>query len=257
MDNYKEALEKIEKLEIFEDNWLDLLKVHSSFARYSENNKLLIFSQMPGATLVGKFPYWKKLGRNVKKGEKAIKIFAPIIRKKDDASEAEEIKGFFLTPVFDVSQTDGEDLPSVPTDTSKLLEQIIEGFENEVEEPIVYDSDSKYETGIFDGGFIVIKHKRDDETNIQNIVKGYVDYKIEKLRLSDEFPGIKNRDLYTVLSESVSFVVANHFNFKNIKANISPELLGDKKMLKELSPYVGKLSSGIIKMVNKGLKEES
>jgi hypothetical protein len=61
--------------------WLDTL---SRFYSYSFNNWLLIYTQRPGATRVAGFQTWKSLGRFVKKGERGIRIFAPIIRKVED-----------------------------------------------------------------------------------------------------------------------------------------------------------------------------
>ncbi|MGM0876190.1 MAG: ArdC-like ssDNA-binding domain-containing protein [Bacillota bacterium] len=70
----------------------------------------------PKATLVKGFNEWKKHGRFVKKGAKAIKVLAPLIGKKKETEENEEkekkvLYGFRYVNVFDVSNTDGKDLP--------------------------------------------------------------------------------------------------------------------------------------------------
>lgn len=88
------------------------------FHRYSFANTLLIFAQCPHATRVAGYNKWKELGRYVKKGEKAIKIFAPLTVKEKDPETGEEtgntvIKGFKVVNVFDVSQTDGGPLPTL------------------------------------------------------------------------------------------------------------------------------------------------
>ena len=96
------------------DDWKRFLKVASKFHRYSFNNHLMIFLQRPDATVVAGFNRWKSLGRFVKKGEKGIVIFAPCRYKRkiatDDGEEKtqEQIRGFRVVHVFDISQTEGD-----------------------------------------------------------------------------------------------------------------------------------------------------
>ena len=96
-------------------DWQDYLRTQSRFHSYSFNNILLIFSQYPSASQIAGYRTWQQLGRQVKKGEKAIQILAPIKRRIE--SETEEatwnIFGFKKTSVFDISQTEGEELPSI------------------------------------------------------------------------------------------------------------------------------------------------
>lgn len=94
------------------------LKAIGRFHRYSLHNVLLIASQNPSASYVAGFRTWNELGRFVKKGEKGIMILAPIVRRKtEDVAEPEEtshpILGFRAAYVFDVSQTDGKELPQI------------------------------------------------------------------------------------------------------------------------------------------------
>lgn len=93
------------------------LKAIGRFHRYSLHNVLLIASQKPNASYVAGFRTWNELGRFVKKGEKGIIILAPIVRRKaDDEDEREEtrnIAGFRAAYVFDISQTDGKELPQI------------------------------------------------------------------------------------------------------------------------------------------------
>jgi hypothetical protein len=89
------------------------------FHRYSLRNVMLIASQKPTATHVAGFHAWHKLGRFVKKGEKGILILAPIIRGKNETKEQDETDesstavGFRAAYVFDISQTDGQELPTI------------------------------------------------------------------------------------------------------------------------------------------------
>jgi antirestriction protein ArdC len=80
---------------------------------------MLIASQRRDATRVAGFRTWSKLGRFVRKGEKGIFVLAPLMRRKNESSEHLELKklaipaGFRPVYVFDISQTDGQELPSV------------------------------------------------------------------------------------------------------------------------------------------------
>ncbi|MCU1488785.1 MAG: hypothetical protein JWM85_190 [Acidimicrobiaceae bacterium] len=98
------------------DDWQRYLDVQSRFYRYSFNNVLLIVAQCAEATRVAGFNAWRKMNRFVRKGEKAIWIIAPMVYKNADAEDAKAdrlIRGFKFVPVFDVTQTVGEDLPSI------------------------------------------------------------------------------------------------------------------------------------------------
>jgi len=105
------------------DALTNYLTVMSRFHNYSFGNVLEIARQMPTATRVTGFWTWKNLGRSVKAGQKGIRILAPIVglrRKKDEEANKDITKqnervllGFRNAYVFDVSQTDGVDLPEM------------------------------------------------------------------------------------------------------------------------------------------------
>lgn len=123
--------------EIFSSGkFADYLKVMSRFHRYSLNNTLLIALQNPEASLVAGYHAWqKKFERHVNKGEQAIRIIAPVEEKRlvekekldpktkqpvldaqgNPVMEETEVtvKRFRVVPVFDVSQTEGKELPSL------------------------------------------------------------------------------------------------------------------------------------------------
>jgi antirestriction protein ArdC len=110
------------------------LTAMSRFHSYSFGNVLEISRQMPAATRVAGFWTWKNLGRNVKAGQKGIRILAPIVgvRRKKDADANKDITkqnerillGFRNAYVFDISQTDGVDLCSLPQVTGDPGENI-------------------------------------------------------------------------------------------------------------------------------------
>jgi Putative metallopeptidase family (DUF6782)/N-terminal domain of anti-restriction factor ArdC len=95
--------------------WLD---VRSRFHRYSFGNCLLIAMQRPDATHVAGYKAWAaKFERQVRKGEKAIRILAPITVKRPDPATGDEryvCVGFRGACVFDIAQTDGPELPAPP-----------------------------------------------------------------------------------------------------------------------------------------------
>lgn len=122
-------------------NYFDFL---SKFHKYSWNNQILIYSQKPYASFVCGFRKWsKEFKRNIKAGESAIWIFAPrfykekeeVMYKNKETGEyelkEEEIEHIYFVPVpvFDVSQTQGEELPTIDYHTKtnnhkKVLEQL-------------------------------------------------------------------------------------------------------------------------------------
>ena len=97
------------------DTFKEALKFRTKFYRYSFNNSFLIYIQCPEATYVAGYRKWQQLGRQVRKGEKAISILAPIIKKvEEEGKEEKRPVGFRTASVFDLSQTDGDELPELP-----------------------------------------------------------------------------------------------------------------------------------------------
>ena len=112
----------IEQLEAGHSEALtDYLTAMGRFHSYSLGNILEIARQKPDATRVAGLYAWNQLGRKVKKGEKGIRILAPMIgtrKKKDTEATADStathkpvLVGFRSVHVFDVSQTEGAELP--------------------------------------------------------------------------------------------------------------------------------------------------
>ena len=138
-DKLKEITDRLEQgiTELFEsERYKEYLRVMSKFHNYSFNNTLLIAMQKPDASLVAGFSSWKNnFGRNVMKGEKGIKIIAPSpftvkqeVEKTDPqtgepvigkdgkpVTEEKKIKvpAYKVVSVFDVSQTEGRELPDI------------------------------------------------------------------------------------------------------------------------------------------------
>jgi len=93
------------------------LAIMAKFHHYSAGNVLLIHLQNADASQVAGYQRWKQLGRQVKFGEKGIKILVPHARKVSDEETGEEqviVRSFGLGTVFDISQTEGKPLPEPP-----------------------------------------------------------------------------------------------------------------------------------------------
>ncbi len=159
---------------------LEYLGMMSRFHQYSFGNCILIAMQRPDATLVAGFGRWKEMNRFVKKGEKGIAILAPLVGKKrkvESGSESAEstssekangesakvLYGFRLVYVFDVTQTEGQELPEFtslggdPGDKLEKLDAIIrsKGIELEYVESLPFDAN-----GMSQGGKISINSTR-------------------------------------------------------------------------------------------------
>ncbi len=116
------------------EEYAAFLAFHAKFHKYSAANALLILSQRPEATRVAGLTTWNKLGYRVRAGERAIWVWAPILRKGVDTvtgEEGETLVGFRPAPVFDASQLanlDEKPLPSLftplPDDVEELYLQV-------------------------------------------------------------------------------------------------------------------------------------
>src|SRR4051794_33956420 len=95
------------------------LRTMARFPAYSARNVALIHLQRPDATYVAGYCAWQALGRQVRRGERGIRILVPYrhAATPDDGEEtaderATTITGFGVGTVFDIAQTDGDPLPA-------------------------------------------------------------------------------------------------------------------------------------------------
>jgi antirestriction protein ArdC len=131
----REQVEQSVRELLTSDGWRRWAETRSTFHDYSFGNCLLIAMQCPTATHIAGFRKWQELGRQVRKGERAIRIMAPMVvgGSKDSrrevrtagprmtATSSEKSGGddgprmlFRAVPVFDIGQTDGDPLPQAP-----------------------------------------------------------------------------------------------------------------------------------------------
>ncbi len=150
------------------DALTNYLTAMSRFHNYSFGNVLEIARQMPTATRVAGFWTWKNLGRSVNAGAKGIRILAPIVgvrRKKDEEAEKDITKqntrvllGFRNTYLFDISQTNGVDLPDlheVRGDPGESIERL-STFLKDKSIQLVYNPNIAPALGMSYGGRIAI-----------------------------------------------------------------------------------------------------
>ena len=154
-NNRKEKMDKIMAMltegveQVFSsEKYAQWLRVCSKFHHYSINNQILILMQTGGtASQVAGYRKWQSLGRQVRKGEHAITIISPMQFKKEssDPDADDEIKTLFKASyVFDISQTDGDDLPSLVeelTDDDASYDAIIEKLIKFSSVPVSFTSD--------------------------------------------------------------------------------------------------------------------
>ncbi len=177
-ERLKEITDSIEAgiQELFQsEKYRDYLCTMSRFHRYSFNNTMLIHLQKPDATLVAGFNKWEQqFNRHVKRGAKGIKIIAPTPFKKkieqekldpdtklpmrdndgNIITEEKEIKIPMYKPVvvFDVSQTEGEPLPTLASDLKgdvKHFEIFMEALRRSAPVPVEFEKMDEDTDGYF------------------------------------------------------------------------------------------------------------
>ena len=236
--------------ELFEsDKYQQYLQTMSRFHRYSVNNQMLIYMQNPNATLVAGFNKWHdQFGRNVKKGEKGIKIIAPTPYKKkieeikldpdtklpildDNGNEVKvekeiQIPMFRVVSVFDVSQTAGKPLPQLASDLSGNVQNydaFVEAIKRSSSVPITFETISNA-----DGYFSLDEQKiviRDGMSEVQTVSALLHELAHSKLHnrtkddkvQTDEQDADKpklDRNTEEVQAESVSFAVCAYYGIK-------------------------------------------
>ena len=242
----KEVTERLEAgvRELFEsERYQAYLKAMSKFHDYSLNNTLLILMQKPDASLVAGFGKWRNdFERHVKRGEKGIKIFAPApytIKKEAEkidpdtgqpvigadgkpVMEQREIKipAFKVVSVFDVSQTDGKEIPDLSVDALTGSVEQYEDFWRVLKEvsPVPVELE-KIEGGAH--GYYSLTDKRiavdegmSELQTIKTLIHEIAHAKLHDIDLNaptEEMENRPNRRTREVEAESIAFTVCQHF----------------------------------------------
>ena len=240
VDELHQITDKLEKgvKDVFQsDKYKQFLNVMAKFPRYSVNNTMLIMMQRPDAQLCQSFTGWKQMGRYVKKGEKGISILAPAPYKIEreqtkldekgrpvfdaDGEPVKEkvevtIRAFKVVKTFDMSQTDGKELPTIgPSELVGNIEgypKLLQALQEISPVPVSFeliDGDAK--------GFYHLEDKKivvqDGMSEVQTIKTLLHEMAHEKLHDKDNVPEAKDisRNGKEVEAESVAYVVCQHY----------------------------------------------
>lgn len=231
------------------------LKAIGRFHRYSLHNVMLIASQKPNASYVAGFRTWNELGRFVKKGEKGIMILAPIVRRKpensdDDEKESSRIAGFRAAYVFDISQTDGEELPHIgvvrgePCQYGERLRDFVTAQGISLE----YSQDISPARGVSSGGRITLLLGQSPAEEFSTLAHELAH---ELLHRSDRRQ-TTSRCLRETEAEATAFVVCHGIGLETDSAAADYIHLwnGDAQVLTESLTYIREAASQMLRFVS-------
>jgi hypothetical protein len=224
LEEIKEQLDQGIQEVMTSEKFQEWLKFLSSFHSYSFNNTILIYRQNPEATLVKGFQEWKKHNRFVKKGAKAIKVLAPLIGKKkekrengnEEEKEKKVLYGFRYVNVFDVSNTDGEELPSPEVKTltggGEMEKELLQEWIAKIEIPVKFQ-----DTGEANGyyhiidNYIALHEKRSAMQQLKTLIHEYAHSLLHAKGAKFEQETSQIREAQ---AEAVAYVVMNHFGYE-------------------------------------------
>ena len=244
-EKLKEITDRLEQgiAELFDsERYREYLKVMSKFHNYSFRNTVLIAMQKPDASLVAGFSAWKNnFGRNVMKGQKGIKIIAPspfkirqevekidphtqkpIIGKDGKpVTEEKEVKipAYKVVSVFDVSQTEGKELPDIAVDelTGDVdrYKDFFAALEKTSPVPIAFENIGGGSHGYYhlEDKRIAINEGMSELQTLKTAIHEIAHAKLHDIDLNapkDEQPRVDRRTR-EVEAESVAYTVCQHY----------------------------------------------
>jgi antirestriction protein ArdC len=191
--------------------WLTTM---SRFYTYSFGNQLLIAAQCSTATRVAGYGKWLEMKRQVRKGEKAIYILAPIIGKDKEPTtengEVRRLRGFRAATVFDIAQTEGEELPKPPShDAAGGGDDLLPKVETAIRNAgiaLVYKVITSGAQGFSKGGTIEIDERQGIAAKCGTLVHEFAH---ELLHREDRSQGKQQRELE---AEAVAYAVLTHYD---------------------------------------------
>lgn len=244
----KEITDRLEQgiQDLFEsEKYMSWLRTMSRFHDYSLNNTLLIAFQRPDATLVAGYTAWQKqFGRQVQKGEKAIKILAPAPYKEkvevekldpvtktpvfsDDGKPIMEVQevtrpAFKVVNVFDVSQTEGRELPSLGVDELsgevREYELFFEALRRSCPVPMAFETIEGSAKGYYHQmeQRIAIREGMSQVQTIKTAIHEMAHQRLHAVDPLDEKSEIVNqtRSSKEVEAESVAYTVCQHYGIE-------------------------------------------
>lgn len=275
-DKVKELLDKLEAgvKEVFEsEQYKAYLKAMSKFHSYSFGNVMLILLQCPNASLVAGFHKWKKdFGRTVKKGEHGIQILAPCphkrfveqeVEKPDGTKEKESVlivqQGFKVAYVFDVSQTEGRELPSFGVDKLtgdvQHYDELYKAIESVAPVPIAFRSATEHSEGCYNHKEqkIYINEGLSQIQTVSVMIHETAHAILHALPVENgKIVGKPEKDRRTreVEAESVAYIVCQHFGIETGDSSFAYVTSWSKnKELPELKASLECISKTASKMI--------
>ncbi|WP_434066898.1 DUF6782 family putative metallopeptidase [Streptococcus sp. VTCC 12886] len=262
------------------DLYKTYLEAMGKFWNYSASNVMLMFMQNPNITHVASFKKWQNdFERTVQKGQKALWIFAPYEYKlkdkngefkRDENGEIEKGRGFRLVPVFDVSQTQGKELPRPIyelTDDGKNFdyENLYRALKSVSEDNKVPVSFQEIPTGAkgyysLDQNKIVIQRNMSKAQTVKTIIHEMAHSELHnhEILAKRDKPLLKsNAELQ---AESVAFVVSSHYGLDTSDYSFGylASWSKDKEGLSDLEgqlAIVQKEASSLIKRIDSKLEK--
>ena len=262
-------LEKGVKDLLASDKYKEYLDFMGKFHDYSVNNSILIFLQMPQATMVAGYQAWQnKFKRQVRKGEKSIKILAPcphkIVKETVNANgekEEQEIKWNTFRPVsvFDISQTDGEAIPEICND----LTGSVEGYKDLIDRlvriapvPVSFEPIKSAAKGYFSEAEnrIVVKSEMSEDQTVKTLVHEIAHSILHGNDGEEKEAGRRTKE---VQAESVAYTVCRMLGVNTDEYSFG-YIAGwsDGKELKELNKSMETIRETANKIME-GLKDEN
>ena len=256
----------IEELEAgHSDALTNYLTAMSRFHNYSFGNVLEIARQMPTATRVAGFWTWKNLGRSVNAGAKGIRILAPIVgvrRKKEEEAQKDITKqntrtllGFRNAYVFDVSQTNGVDLPEIHEVSGDPGENVdrLAAFLKAQGIQLVYNAKIAPALGISYGGRIAILPGQSKAEEFSTLVHETAHEMLHKA----ERRTATTKTVRETEAEAIAFVVCKTIGLETGRASADYIHLyhGNASLLAESLEVIQKASAVILSGLEKPIED--
>ena len=244
----REITDKLEQgiKELFEsEKFKEYLTTMSKFYNYSFNNTLLIAMQKPDATLIAGYTSWQRnFDRHVMKGEKGIKILAPAPYKAQEerekidpatqkpvldadgkpVTETVEVMrpAFKVVSVFDVSQTDGKELPDIAVDeltgSVENYAAFFEALKQESPVPISFEDIPGGAKGYFSHAEnrIAIQEGMSEIQTVKTAIHEIAHAKLHAINPDEKVAPEERKDRHTkeVEAESVAYTVCQRYGIE-------------------------------------------
>ena len=229
------------------------LDLQARFYRYSWGNCWLIAMARPDATLVAGFSQWKRLGRSIKPGEKAIRILAPCpVRRENPQTGDEEERVFFKSAcVFDVAQTRGRelqqfDVPEIQGQADGLLQKL-EAVAAKRGIQVEYRQLAEGHYGNSQGGRIEVASGYGTAQQAKTLAHELIHEVIHRGPDGSVDPGVP-RDVRELEAEAGAYVICRHFGL-DVELRASRYIAMWNGDTKKLSAGLSRISAAARKLI--------